>query len=171
MDFPDEYCTWEPEAQFDNTEPIHEYWRKQQEVNYAAPNVTQNIKINQPRKTARKSWIMKSLLLLTMLFSTFTNSIEAIMVTQKFKFCQVYDRMILDLTDTCVENTVVENSKAMSLHILNQRTNKISGTAFQCKKQRIKITTYKSLLWYDSTNIEKSDVELTREDCITRHVN
>ena len=45
--------------------------------------------------------------------------------------------MILDLTETCVESTFRPEFKSIAMHILNQRTNKISGIAKQCKKLKI----------------------------------
>lgn len=76
--------------------------------------------------------------MLIMIFSIFLNPAQAIKLKEKFKYCQVYDnQMILDLTETCVESTFRPEFKSIAMHILNQRTNKISGIAKQCKKLKI----------------------------------
>ena len=74
--------------------------------------------------------------------------------------------MILDLTETCVESTFWPEFKSITMHILNQRTNKISGIAKQCKKLKIQTNTYKTFLGYETTTTNTEVMELTREDCL-----
>lgn len=110
--------------------------------------------------------ISKSILLLMMIFSICCNTVKATRITDNFKYCEVYDnRVILDITDTCKQSTLIQDDKKISLHILNQRTNMISGIGHQCKKQKIKITTYKSFLRYETNTREITNVDLTKEDC------
>jgi Chromo (CHRromatin Organisation MOdifier) domain len=149
--FPDDDNTWETETHFDTTECIEEYWKahnKPAVINYA--------------KRTIPSILTKSIMLMMIIFMLFDNT-GATTIMDTFKFCELYDNnIILDPATKCgeYESLRMKSVSYYNLHILTKMSNVISGKAWQCKKQKIKTSTYLTFLRIEEKNIDSTNMEL-----------
>ena len=154
--------SWVKESDFSSMEPIEEYKKSKTIPN----NFIQINSIEQPTRItpSRTSWIRTILLLLLFLL---IKPIQSLKITDSFKLCLINENSPqIDMTEACSFPNQSHNSHNGTYYLLERLSNTIFGPAIACKRDKITITTYKSLLGF-TTSSRTIDAELlSREECL-----
>lgn len=134
--------------------------------------VVMSVLIEEPsRKLKRKENRRINFKIIILLFLTFlVRGTFSDIIKDNFELCNINDNSpLFSVINTCkaVETEIDNTFEEKNYLILEKSPYHIDGFGFKCTKSQLKITTYESFLGARSSNKEKLDFILSRDECLS----
>ena len=192
--YPDSENSWERENNFVSMRPIHQYWKnKNQHGGTNIENRVRNKKLiheNEPKEIieTRKSKRLQRVnlaiatnhsnvsippLFKILTFLLLVQSNLSIHVSDSFKYCEgLINARQADLDHTCLNKLhnhptlkELKDFQYKDFSILKKISHAVSGTAYQCRMEKVQVTTYTSFMYDQTSNTKIESFPTTKDDC------
>ena len=170
-DYNSSHNSWESESNFVSMQPIQNYWQSKKSGKSIRSRRIEKVNIATATRLSPTQLQLTLLQIFTVLLVL--QPFQAIRIHDSFTYCEgLSNAKRLDMKSTCTQEKpnldfqqILLKSKDNDMAILRKVTHLISGTAYQCKMEKVIMKTYNTFFNEQTTSIKTEHIRLTVEDC------
>lgn len=150
--------TWEPDYHFDTTEIIDDYWK---EINKTKPNQVLLCLTN----ISKALRIISSNITFFLLFMCILCVIDTQIIKERVKFCDIQNREIWDLPESCVNTEIKPEYFNDEYFILSKITNEFDTLGTVCSKKLIRTSAYVNFFGSQTIRQTEEIIVVSKSEC------